>query len=82
METPASVEKPDSPRQGMGCLSVMGLMLLTVVVSVIVTVWIINVYLFPKQFEPVELSVQEQQVLERKLESFEGISESRAHPIE
>lgn len=74
MATPTSVEKNDSPRQGMGCLSVLGLMLLTVVISVGVTLWIINVYLFPKQFDPVELSAQEQQVLERKLESFEGIS--------
>ncbi len=61
----------------MGCLSVLGLMLLTVVLSVAVTLWIINVYLFPKQFEPVELSAREQQQLERKLESFEGISVDR-----
>lgn len=60
----------------MGCLSILGLMLLTVVISVAVTLWVINVYLFPKQFEPVELSVKEQQVLERKLEVFEGIGGS------
>ena len=81
METPQSVEKTEAPKKGLGCLSVLGLMLLTVVISVAVTLWIINVYLFPKQFEPVELSAQEQQVLERKLESFEGLDSRSDEPL-
>lgn len=76
MEPRASVEKVEAPKKGLGCFSVLGLMLLTVVISVAVTLWVINVYLFPKRFEPVELSVKEQQVLEQKLEVFEGIGAS------
>lgn len=66
-------------KKGMGCLSVLGLMLLTVVISVAVTVWFVNWYLFPKRFEPVELSVGEQQVLEQKLERFEAFGLNEAN---
>ena len=59
-------------KKGMGCFPVFGLILLTVIISVAVTVWFLNWYLFPKRFEPVELTVKEQQVLERKLDAFEG----------
>jgi len=65
---------PPVEKKGMGCLAVSGLMLLTVIVSVAVTFWAINSYLFPKRFEPVELSAGEQQRLEQKLERFEGLA--------
>jgi len=57
-------------KKGLGCLSVVGLMLLTLVVSVGLTIWLINYYIFPKQFNPVELSSKETNVLEKKLNSF------------
>jgi len=59
-------------KKGLGCFAVSGLMLLTVAVSVAVTIWVLNVYLFPKRFEPVELSAVEQQALQHKLRLFEG----------
>ena len=74
MDTPPSVSKEEASGKGLGCFSVLGLMLLTVVISVAVTVWFLNWYLFPKRFEPVELSTSEQQTLERKLEVFEGVA--------
>lgn len=81
MQTEQAIDKQadlnqKSGKKGMGCLSVLGLMLLTVLISVAVTVWFVNWYLFPKRFEPVELSVGEQQVLEQKLQRFEAFGEN------
>jgi len=53
-----------------GCLQVLGIVLLTVVVTVGLTLWIAKTYIFPSQFEPVVLSVQEEQQLSAKLDSF------------
>ncbi len=83
MQANNSVEKQaglnqESSKNGMGCLSVLGLMLLTVLISVAVTVWFVNWYLFPKRFEPVELSVGEQQVLSQKLERFEAFGTAKS----
>ncbi|RTZ63610.1 MAG: arginine N-succinyltransferase [Aquificaceae bacterium] len=57
-------------KQGRGCLATLGLMLLTVIISVGLTTWLITVYLFPKNFDPVELSSKEETVLESKLNQF------------
>lgn len=70
---PPETQKQEAPeKKRLGCLSILGLMLITVIVSVAVTVWFLNFYLFPKRFEPVELSSKETQVLEQKLAYFEG----------
>ena len=45
-------------------------MLITVIISVIATVFVINYYLFPKQLEPVELSQREESKLNQKLKHF------------
>ncbi len=78
MDSAPSVNNVEQPKKRMGCLSVLGLMLLTVVISVAVTVWVLNVYLFPGRFEPVELSAGEQQTLDQKLSVFEGLSSQSA----
>ena len=57
-------------KKGRGCLATLGLMLLTVIISVGLTTWLITVYLFPKNFDPVELSSKEESVLETKLNEF------------
>jgi len=69
-----ALSSASAAKKGMGCFPVFGLIVLTVIVSVAVTVWFLNWYLFPKRFEPVELTVKEQQVLERKLNVFEGFT--------
>lgn len=56
--------------KGLGCLPIVGLMILTIAISVGVTIWVLNYYLFPKQFTPVELSDREESILEKKLNSF------------
>ena len=67
MDTISSSEKPTQNR---GCLKTLGIMLITIILSVIVTVFVINYYLFPKQLEPVELSQREESVLNTKLKQF------------
>ena len=66
----ATVAKPESNRPG--CLMIGGIILITVLLSTGLTVWVLTQYIFPKRFEPVELSQSEQQVLDRKLRAFEG----------
>lgn len=59
-------------KKGMGCFSILGLMLITVLISVGITVWIINNYIFPKRFVPVELSQKEERILDQKLKWFDS----------
>jgi arginine N-succinyltransferase len=66
--------QPDSPEQppnqtqkGMGCLKIGLLMLLTIVMSVGLTLWLLTTYMFPKAFKPVDLDSREEIVLSSKL---------------
>lgn len=56
--------------QKIGCLHIAGLILLTVFLSVSVTVWVIQYFLFPKPFQPVTLNEHETSVLENKLQQI------------
>ena len=58
------------PSKGKGCLRTLGIMLLTVILSVVATVFVINYYLFPKKFEAVELNQREESTLNQKLKQF------------
>lgn len=51
----------------MGCLPMFGLLLLTVIITVVVTLWAANNYLFAKRFDPVTLDAQEESTLQQKL---------------
>lgn len=51
---------------------VLGIVLLAVVISVGVSVWWVQAYLFPKTFEPVVLDPQESRALEAKLEGLDA----------
>lgn len=55
---------------GGGCLRTLGIMLITVILSVVATVLVINYVLFPKKFDPVELNQREQSTLNQKLRRF------------
>lgn len=50
-----------------GCLKTLGIVLVTIVLTVAATYWFLSSYLFPKSFEPVELNNQEETVLVQKL---------------
>ncbi len=53
-----------------GCLRTLGIMLITVIISVAATLFIANHYLFPKKFDPVELNQREEGELNQKLKQF------------
>ena len=53
-----------------GCLKTLGIILITVIVTAVVTVLIFNYYMFPKKFSEVELSKKEEIVLNQKLQQF------------
>jgi hypothetical protein len=57
-------------QQKIGCLHVAGLVLLTVFISVSVTLWVVQYFLFPKPFKPVTLNEHETSVLEQKLQQI------------
>lgn len=68
---PYSPEQPPNQSQkGMGCLKVGVLMLLTIVISVGLTLWLLTTYMFPKEFKPVDLNSREEIVLSSKLRQF------------
>jgi hypothetical protein len=50
-----------------GCLAVTGLLLVTVLLSVLVTLWVARTWLFPPPLEPVVLDAREQTELDAKL---------------
>ena len=52
----------------LGCLPILGIIVVTVFVTAGATLWLINNQLFANTFEPVELSAEEEQVLTAKLE--------------
>lgn len=76
-ETDSSNDNVQKGRNYPGCLTIIGIMVLTIVLSVGITVWFIHYYLNPKPFEPVQLNSQEEQRLETKLERFERLFDSR-----
>jgi len=55
-----------------------GLVLLTVVLSVGITLWLVFAVFFPKEFKPVTLNQKEEQVLEQKLERLDPLSRQTA----
>jgi len=63
-----NTENEDSKKNG--CLRTLGIMLATVIISVIATVFVVNYYLFPKKLEPVELNQREESSLNKKLRQF------------
>ncbi len=66
----------------LGCLPILGIILVTMFVTAAATIWLINNQLFASTFEPVELSNEEEQVLEGKLQKIgiqaDGVATSSA----
>lgn len=53
-----------------GYLRTLGIMLITIIISVVATVFVVNHYLFPKKFDAVELNQREESSLNKKLKQF------------
>ena len=62
------------PGKGISVMQIFGMILISVVVAIIATVFAIKIFLFPKPFQPVVLSDKEAKQLATKLEIFEGFS--------
>jgi hypothetical protein len=63
-------------------LQVAGIALLCVLVTALLTAWAVRVYLYPSDFEPVELSAREQSALDAKLARLEGMGGVRTAGVE
>jgi hypothetical protein len=63
---------------------IIGGVLLTILLSVGITLWVINHYIFPKKFQPVVLSQAENQQLNKKLDQFTWLenSNTKASPTQ
>ncbi len=59
-------------RAPLGGIKLFLLIVAVVVATSALTVWLMSVYLFPKQFKPVELNQRESQALSAKLESLDS----------
>lgn len=62
-----------SPR-GFPWWRILGIALLTVVLTTAATVWVIKTYIFPSNFRPVTLSAKEEQVLNTKLQRLDVVT--------
>ena len=61
-------------KKGISWLSILAIIFTTVLISVGITVWIINGYIFPKSLKPVVLSQKEESALDQKLNIFQGLA--------
>jgi len=76
METDVtSSTAPEQPRRS--GLKLLLIVLATVVVTAALTFWVVRAYIFPADFKPVELSEQEEQVLNAKLEKLDTLQTRR-----
>ena len=67
-----TLNNPGSEQTSNGCLKIAVIILLTAVVSIGATFWILTKFVFPQQFTPIELSEKEQSSLNQKLLAFQG----------
>lgn len=61
----------EGKKASLGGMKLFLLVLVIIIATSVLTVWLMSVYLFPKQFKPVELSEQESQALTAKLEQLD-----------
>ncbi len=67
---------------GLGWLKITGLLLLTIIVSVLITVWAMKNYLFVSEFTPVTLNSQEEKVLQSKIKKLDVIEVRQKNSVE
>ena len=65
-----STENNNEETKKRGCLGTLGIILITCIVSVIVSVFTVNYFLFPGKLNPVQLSQKEESKLNSKLKQF------------
>lgn len=70
MNDVSSIEPTNNTTQKKGCLKTLGVILITIIITAVVTVLVFNYYMFPKKFSEVELSKKEEVILNQKLQQF------------
>lgn len=75
METTPQTVEPVKPRRSGWTLFL--IVLITMVITAALSWWVIRTWIFPAEFKPVELSQQEEQVLEHKLERLDNLQVRR-----
>lgn len=67
------VKQPEQKqKKGFSGMQVLGIVLTSMCIAIVVTAFVIKLYLFPASFNPVELTPKETRQLEEKLDRFEG----------
>ena len=61
-------------KEQLGCLKVLGIILVTIIVTVLVTLWVVKTYIFPSEFKPVALTNKEEVQLSTKLYQLDRIN--------
>lgn len=64
------------PENKSNFLKIVGIIFITVLLSVGITIWVINHYIFPTKFDPVVLNQRETTQLDEKLEIFSWVQSS------
>ena len=59
-------------KQSDGCLKTTAIIIISMVLSVGITFWVLTKYVFPREFTPVTLNSSEQTLLEEKIQAFRG----------
>lgn len=73
------IDQPEK-KSGFSATQVFVIVLVTMLITIGVTVWIVRTFVFPGEFKPVELDAREQQVLDQKLDRLESFGAARTPP--
>ncbi len=74
MTTNGEFDRAMDRKEHLGCMKVFGIIVATMIVTVLVTLWVAKTYIFPSEFKPVELSKKEEVQLAEKLERMDRVS--------
>lgn len=74
MTTNGDIDKAMDRKEHLGCLKVFGIIVVTMIVTVLITLWVAKAYIFPSEFKPVVLSEKEETQLSEKLDRMDRIS--------
>ena len=74
MSNTNEIDKAMDRKEHLGCLKVFGIILVTIVVTIGVTLWVAKAYIFPSAFKPVVLTEKEEVQLTAKLDRLDRIS--------